>query len=98
MGNINVASSYVKSAPDVTVDDNYVWLGSDHFRSNFELWCAQRATADGRGTSFQCGPKTGLGPKADLKSFERSLHVSTLATPLSKLLLPHDESMYCSKS
>jgi hypothetical protein len=23
-GNINVASSYVKSAPDVTVDDNYV--------------------------------------------------------------------------
>ena len=56
-GNINVASSYVESAPDVTIDDNYVWLGSYHFTANIELWCGNAAIGGGIGTTFKCGLK-----------------------------------------
>ena len=56
-GNINVASSYVESAPDVTIDDNYVWLGSYHFTANIELWCGNAAIGGGIGTTFNCGLK-----------------------------------------
>jgi hypothetical protein len=56
-GDINVASSFVNSAPDVVFDDNYVWLGSYHFSANIELWCGNAPIGGGLGTTFKCGQR-----------------------------------------
>jgi hypothetical protein len=56
-GDIDVASSYVESAPDLTFDDNYVSLGSYHFSANIELWCDNAPIGGGLGTTFKCGQR-----------------------------------------